>query len=308
MGVLARAAGLLLVAEVELDRLGRALAVGDLRLADQAFALVLAANPLDVDFEVQLAHAGNQRLARFLVGHHAEGRILAAEPLEGLAEAVGPVALHRLDREAEHRLGDEDAFEGHVDAVAAERVARGAVDADDGDDVACLGFIDVFTFVGMHADQTAEADFLARPLVRVAFAFDDRPLVDAAVGELAERLHDRLEGHADERIAGRRGERLSRADGRHFGDGGFLLVFGFLLFLDGLGLAREIDRLDLAVFGAGEEGQDGVQQFLHALVAEGGPHHDRREFLREGGFADQGADFSDGTGRSSSRATIRSSS
>ena len=176
VGVLARAAGLLLVAEVVFDRLGRALAISDLRLADQAFALVLAANPLDVDFEVQLAHAGNQRLARLLVGHHAEGRILAAEPLEGLRQAVGPVALHRLDREAKHGLGDENAFERHVDAIAAERVARSAVDADDGDDVACLGLIDVFTLVGVHPDQATEANFLARPLVRVAFAFDDRRL------------------------------------------------------------------------------------------------------------------------------------
>ena len=54
--------------------------------------------------------------------------------------------------------------------VAAERIARGAVDADDGDDVARLGHVDVFALVGVHADQPAEPHFLAGPLVRVAFA------------------------------------------------------------------------------------------------------------------------------------------
>ncbi len=53
---------------------------------------------------------------------------------------------------------------------SAERVARGAVDADDGDDVARLGHIDVFALVGVHPDEPSEPHFLAGSLVRVAFA------------------------------------------------------------------------------------------------------------------------------------------
>ena len=57
VGVLARAAGLLLVLVVERRDLGRRLAIADLRHADGAVDLVLAADPLDVDLQVQLAHA-----------------------------------------------------------------------------------------------------------------------------------------------------------------------------------------------------------------------------------------------------------
>ena len=93
VGVLARAAGLLLVLVVERRRLGRRLAVADLRGADGAVDLVLAADPLDVDLQVQLAHARDDRLARLLVDVDAEGRVLAHEPVQGLGElvVVGPL-------------------------------------------------------------------------------------------------------------------------------------------------------------------------------------------------------------------------
>ena len=57
VGVLARAAGLLPVLVVERRLAGRRLAIADLRRADGAVDLVLAADPLDVDLQVQLAHA-----------------------------------------------------------------------------------------------------------------------------------------------------------------------------------------------------------------------------------------------------------
>ena len=68
VGVLARAAGLLAVPGVELGGLRGRLAVVHLRRADLDRDVVLAANPLDVDLQVQLAHAGDDRLARLLVG------------------------------------------------------------------------------------------------------------------------------------------------------------------------------------------------------------------------------------------------
>ena len=68
VGVLARAAGLLLVLVVEFGRLGRRLAVADLGHADCDFDLVFAADSLDVDLQVQLAHAGDDGLAGLFVG------------------------------------------------------------------------------------------------------------------------------------------------------------------------------------------------------------------------------------------------
>ena len=48
--------------------LGGDFAVADLRRADFDLDVVLAADPLDVDFQVQLAHAGDDRFARLFVG------------------------------------------------------------------------------------------------------------------------------------------------------------------------------------------------------------------------------------------------
>ena len=69
--------------------LGGRFAVADLRRADLDLDVVLAANPLDVNLQVQLAHAGDHRLARLFVGHHLERRVFLAEPLQGLAQPIG---------------------------------------------------------------------------------------------------------------------------------------------------------------------------------------------------------------------------
>jgi hypothetical protein len=55
------------------------LAVGHLRLADVGLDLELAHHAVDDDLEVQLAHAGDDRLAGLLVGVHAEGRVLLGQ-------------------------------------------------------------------------------------------------------------------------------------------------------------------------------------------------------------------------------------
>ena len=57
------------------DRLADGFAVGHLRLADVGFHAELALHAVDDDFEVQLAHAGDDGLARFLVGLDAERRV-----------------------------------------------------------------------------------------------------------------------------------------------------------------------------------------------------------------------------------------
>src|SRR6185503_6620748 len=71
--VLARAAGLAheLLADV-LDGLAGGLAVRDLRAADVRLDAELALEAVDDDLEVQLAHPGDERLPRLLVGVDAE--------------------------------------------------------------------------------------------------------------------------------------------------------------------------------------------------------------------------------------------
>ena len=57
--------------------LGDRFLVGDLRLADDHFHLVVARQLVAQNFQVQLAHAGDDGLAGFFVVVGAEGRILA---------------------------------------------------------------------------------------------------------------------------------------------------------------------------------------------------------------------------------------
>src|SRR5262249_3314178 len=80
--VLAAAAGLAHELALDaLDGLAHGLAVGDLRPADVRVDVELALEAVDDDLEVELAHAGDDRLAGLLVRADAEGRVLLGEPL-----------------------------------------------------------------------------------------------------------------------------------------------------------------------------------------------------------------------------------
>ena len=68
MAVLAAAAGLADEPAFACRRLRDGLAVGDLRVADIRLDVELAHHAVDDDLEVQLAHAGDDRLAGLLVG------------------------------------------------------------------------------------------------------------------------------------------------------------------------------------------------------------------------------------------------
>ena len=83
VAVLALAAGLADVAAVALRRAADRLAIRHLRLADVGRDLELAHHAVDEHVEVQLAHAGDERLAGLLVGVDAEGRVLLGQALEG---------------------------------------------------------------------------------------------------------------------------------------------------------------------------------------------------------------------------------
>ncbi len=106
------------MAEVELDGPRGTFAVGDARLADETFHAVFPADAFDVNIEVQLAHAGDDRLVGFRVAGDLEGGVFPAEAFEGFAEFVGPVPLQGFDGQTDDRLRHEDAFEGVFHAIA----------------------------------------------------------------------------------------------------------------------------------------------------------------------------------------------
>ena len=124
VGVLARAAGLLDVAVLDLlDRLGDRLAVGDLGLADVGVDLELAQHAVDEHLEVQLAHAGDDGLAGLLVGADLERRVLLGQRLQRLAQLVLVGLGLRLDGHVDDRLGELDAPRGRSGAFGSQSVS-----------------------------------------------------------------------------------------------------------------------------------------------------------------------------------------
>ena len=177
--------------------LGDGLAVRHLRLADGGDDAELALHAVDEDLEVQLAHAGDHGLAGLFVGANAEGRVLVAERLEGLAQLVLVVLGLRLDGHVDDGLGEDHPLEDDGVAAIAQRVAGGGVlEAETGDDVAGHGDVEVFALVGVHQQDAAEAlaAFLGRVVDLVALV--DLAAVDTEVGQLAERVGDDLERRA----------------------------------------------------------------------------------------------------------------
>ena len=118
------------------DRRDRLL-VGDLGLADVRLHLELAHHAVDDDLEVQLAHAGDDRLAGLLVRAHAERRVLLGELRERRRHLLLVDLGLGLDRDLDHRLGEVHRLE-HDRVFSSHSVSpvRHALQADDRGDVA----------------------------------------------------------------------------------------------------------------------------------------------------------------------------
>ena len=91
--------------------LGDALAVGHLRPADVGVHFELAQQAVDDDLQMELAHAGDDGLARLLVGAHAEGRVFVGQLHEALAQPVLVDLGLGLDGHEDDRLGELDGLE-----------------------------------------------------------------------------------------------------------------------------------------------------------------------------------------------------
>ncbi len=134
------------------------LAVSHLRLADVGFDLELALHAVDDDLEVQLAHAGDDGLAGFLVGVHAERRVFLRQLLQRDAHLLLVGLGLGLDGHGDHRLREDHLLE-HDDLVrVGERLAGGHVfQAHGRGDVAGADFLDLVAVVGVHLQQAADA-------------------------------------------------------------------------------------------------------------------------------------------------------
>src|SRR5262245_4512015 len=157
-GELAGAAGLLLVSVVDLSFARHGLAIGDLRRADIGLDLELAAHAIDDDIEMQLAHALDDSLARFMVDRDAEGRIFLREAMQRHPELLLVALGLWFDRNLYDRLRKLHALEDHGLGGIAQRIAGGDVlEACQRHDVASIGLLDVLAVIGVHQEHAADA-------------------------------------------------------------------------------------------------------------------------------------------------------
>jgi hypothetical protein len=263
-GKLARAAGLLLVGVVDLRPAAERLAIGDLRSADIGIDLVGAAQDVDLDLEMELAHALDNGLTRLRIGRDTEGRILLDETAQRLAHLLLVGLRLRLDGELDDRIGEVHLFQDHRIVRIAQRVAGGdALEAGQGDDVAGTRFLHVLTIVGVHQQHAADALLAVLGAVQHAGRRFEHARIDAGEGE---RAHERV-GHD---LEGERGKR--RVVARRQRD---RLVGAHLHALD----VGHVDRRRQVV-------DDGVEHGLHALVLERRAAQHRNERVGDRALAD----------------------
>lgn len=266
-GVVTGAAGLPLEQVVKVGAPRDGLTVGHTRLARDAVDLVLTAEALDVDLEVELAHARDDGLLTLLVHEETEGGVLALEAVHGLGEVVGVGGLLGLDGQRHDSVRHEHGRHGVGQVAVGEGVAGGAVDAKHGADLTGANLVDILHLVGVHAHDTGDADLLVGARVEEVGALPQGALVDADVGELAVVVLLELEGEADER---------QRVVGHQ----------------PGLSLTlRPVQGQVLDVGRVGEVVADGVEHGLDGLVGQGGTHQHGAELERDGRPPDGGLDL-----------------
>ena len=103
-------------------RLRDGLAIGDLEPADLGVDAELAAQAIDEDLEVELAHAGDGGGAGLRVDADAERRILLGQPLQGLGQLVLVGLGLRLHGNVDDGIGEVDRLQHHRGVLRAQRV------------------------------------------------------------------------------------------------------------------------------------------------------------------------------------------
>src|SRR5690606_3302038 len=263
LGVLTRAARLLLVRVDELDGLAEGLAEADARTAHVGLDAELRAHTVDRDLEVQLAHAAQDRLPGLVVDLELERRVRLDHAIERGRELVDVGAALRLDGHADDGVREAHALEQRRGVGRRQRVAGlRFLQRDERADVAGTYFLDVFRRVGLHLDDTADTLLLVARDIEQRVALLDDARVDARERQRAELVVDDLER-----------ERARRR-----------VVAHFLLADDVTVLVDDVDAAVLARIRHVVD--DAVEQLLHALVLERRAAEDGHEVVLDRAFAD----------------------
>ena len=154
--------GLLDDAAFRLAFRGDGFLVGDARLAHVRVHAVVLEQPVLDHFQVQFAHAADDELGGFRVVADFEGRIFAGQLCERRGELLAVGLRARFDRHAHDRRGELHRFEQDGSRRLAERVAGHRVaQAAERDDFAGAGFSRLLFFAVGHHLVDVPDDFLA---------------------------------------------------------------------------------------------------------------------------------------------------
>ena len=158
MAVVTRTTGLTDVLAFRLCLLANSFAIGDLRLTNIGFDLVLTHHAVDDDFQMQLAHAADDGLAGVRIGMHLKGGIF----LRQLGQRHAHLLLIRLGLRfhgnVNNRRREVDRFKNDRRLIGADGIARNQIlQTHAGANVAGVDLDDLFPLVGMHLQQAADA-------------------------------------------------------------------------------------------------------------------------------------------------------
>ena len=127
---------------------GDRLAVGDLGRTDVGVDLEFTQHPIDDNFQVQFAHALDDRLSAFGIGRDPERGVFVGQAVKGGAHFFLVALGFRLDGDFDDRIGEFYAFQDHRVVGIAQGVAGGGVlETGKRYDVAGAGLIDILAGV-----------------------------------------------------------------------------------------------------------------------------------------------------------------
>ena len=202
MAVVARAAGLADVLALGFGRFANGLAEGDLGLAHIGFDFVLTPHAVDQNLKMQLTHAADDRLTRFIIRANLEGRIFVGQARERNAHLFLIGLGLGLDSYRDDRLRKDDGAQGDRMMRIAQGIASlQFLHAHARADITSKDLGHVFALVGMHLHQSSDALRLAGARIQHRVAGLQRARVDADEAQLAERIVDDLERQRRQRLA-----------------------------------------------------------------------------------------------------------
>ena len=160
MAILPAAAGLTDIFSFRLRLFSNCFFVSDLRLPDISFNFKLALHTVNDNFEMQLAHARDNRLERLRIRTDAKCRIFFRKPPECQTHFLLVCFRFWFDFQINDRLREHNPLKQNRVLWICKRIASSRpLEPDDCRDFSRIYFFHFFAVIRMHPKNTADAFF-----------------------------------------------------------------------------------------------------------------------------------------------------